>query len=471
MEEVNGVLLEENFYGVIVTKVLRCFAFGTERILELVERNLRSAPPPWFGSLPAVGLTGPAPWLIYSSPQLTGRACSFFANAAALDRRSFIWSSLRNEEERMNFSQVRSKRIFFCFLVAGVAIGVSVRMFGGDVSNRTQPGRASFEIKNEFKVQPPKEAKTVRMWFAVPQEDAVSVVREFRVAADFPVQYFRDDWGNRVGYAEVSSPAEGPITIREEFGLTRTEIRNAIDPAKTRPLTTQERAALFAYLQPSTHVIVSDQMIVLSASIVGGETNPILAARKIYNWTLENVDYWVKDPDHLQASPIGSTEYCLRTKTGNCTDFHSLFAPLAMAAGIPTRMVYGSLLKPTLNGVPIEGSYHCWIYFFAPNYGWLPRDVSLANIYGKVFPVTDKNKKLVELTTATGYKGLDPSKVDYYFGNLDERRVTWSMGRDLIMQPPQEDGPVNALAKMYVEIDGKQSADWTRELTYAEAAK
>ena len=371
----------------------------------------------------------------------------------------------------MNFPHVRSKPVFFCFLVAGVAMGVSVRMFGGDVSNRTQPKQASFEIKNEFKVQPPKGAKTVRMWFAVPQEDAVSVVREFRVAADFPVQYFRDDWGNRVGYAEVNSPAEGPITIREEFGLTRTEIRNAIDPAKTRPFTTPERAALFAYLQPSTHVIVSDQIRALSASIVGGETNPILAARKIYNWTLENVDYWVKDPDHLKASPIGSTEYCLRTKTGNCTDFHSLFASLAMAAGIPTRMVYGSLLKPTLNGVQIDGSYHCWIYFFAPNYGWLPLDVSLANIYGKVFPVTDKNKKLVELTTATGYKGLDPGKVDYYFGNLDERRVTWSTGRDLIMQPLQEDGPVNALAKMYVEIDGKQSTDWTRELTYTEATK
>jgi transglutaminase-like putative cysteine protease len=148
-----------------------------------------------------------------------------------------------------------------------------------------------------------------------------------------------------------------------------------------------------------------------------------------------------------------------------------LFASLAMAAGIPTRMVYGSLLKPTLNGVQIDGSYHCWIYFFAPNYGWLPLDVSLANIYGKEFPVTDKNKKLVELTTATGYKGLDPSKVDYYFGNLDERRVTWSTGRDLILQPPQEDGPVNALTKIYVEIDGKQSTDWTRELTYTEVTK
>jgi transglutaminase-like putative cysteine protease len=371
----------------------------------------------------------------------------------------------------MNFPRVRSTSILFGFLAAYAAIGVSARMFGGDVSIPAKPKQASFQIKNEFKVQPPKGAKTVRIWFAVPQEDAVSVVREFRVTADFPVQYFRDDWGNSVGYAEINSPAAGPITIREEFVLTRSEIRNAIDPAKTRPLTDQERAALFAYLQPSTHVIVNDQIRALSTSIVGGETNPILAARKIYNWTLENVDYWVKDPDHLKASPVGSTEYCLRSKTGNCTDFHSLFASLAMASGIPTRMVYGSLLKPTLNGVQIDGSYHCWIYFFAPNYGWLPLDVSLANIYGKEFPVTDKNKKLVELTTATGYKGLDPSKVDYYFGNLDERRVTWSMGRDLIMQPPQEDGPVNALTKMYVEIDGKQSTDWTRELTYVEATK
>jgi hypothetical protein len=36
-------------------------------------------------------------------------------------------------------------------------------------------------------------------------------------------------------------------------------------------------------------------------SVVGSETNPILATRKIYNWTLENVDYWVKDPDHLKG--------------------------------------------------------------------------------------------------------------------------------------------------------------------------
>jgi hypothetical protein len=165
---------------------------------------------------------------------------------------------------------------------------------------------------------------------------------------------------------------------------------------------------------------------------------------------------------------VGSSEYCLRTKTGNCTDFHSLFASLAISSGIPTRMVYGSLLKPTLNGMEVDASYHCWIQFFAPRLGWLPLDASLANVYAEEIPLTDKNKKLVELTTSTGYHGADKDKVEYYFGNLDERRVVWSTGRDLTMQPPQDDGPVNSLPKMYVEVDGKQFTDWTRTFTYKE---
>jgi hypothetical protein len=91
----------------------------------------------------------------------------------------------------MSFSHLRSKPIFWGFLVAGVAIGVSVRMLGGDVSKRAQPSQASFQNKNELKVQSPKGAKSVRMWFAVPWEDAASVIREFRVTADFPVHHFR----------------------------------------------------------------------------------------------------------------------------------------------------------------------------------------------------------------------------------------------------------------------------------------
>ena len=330
------------------------------------------------------------------------------------------------------------------------------------------PKQASFHVSNSFTVKVPKGARSVRIWFAVPQEDAYSVVRNFRVTSDYAVRYRRDSWENRVGYVDIENPTREQVTLKEEFDLTRTEVRNTINPADTRPLTEAEKAALAAYLQPAHYVVVNDEIRKLAASITGGETNPVVAARKLYDWTYQNVNYWVKDPDHLKASPVGSTDYCLRSKTGNCTDFHSLFASLGIASGIPVRMVYGSLLKPTLNGMNVDASYHCWIEFFAPRMGWLPLDASLANIYAEEIPLNDKNKKLVELTTSTGYHGADKSKVEYYFGNLDERRVVWSVGRDLMMQPPQDDGPVNSLPKAYVEIDSKQSADWTRQLVYKE---
>lgn len=356
------------------------------------------------------------------------------------------------------------RRIDILLLLSVLSAGA----LAADSGKTTAAKQAAFHISNVLTIKVPKEAKTVRVWFAVPQEDAYSVVRNFKVASDYAVRYDRDSWGNRVGYVDIKNPTQEQVVLKEEFDLTRTEVRNVVNAADTRPLTDQERSALAAYLQPARNVIVNDDIRKLAASITGGETNPVLAARKLYDWTYKNVNYWVKDPDHLKASPVGSTEYCLRTRTGNCTDFHSLFASLAISSGIPTRMVYGSLLKPTLNGMDVDASYHCWIQFFAPRLGWIPLDASLANIYAEEIPLTDKNKKLVELTTSTGYHGVDKDKVDYYFGNLDERRVVWSTGRDLTMQPPQDDGPVNALPKMYVEVDGKQSTDWTRQFTYKE---
>jgi transglutaminase-like putative cysteine protease len=331
-----------------------------------------------------------------------------------------------------------------------------------------QPKQATFEITNTYTVNVPKQAQMMRIWFAVPQADAESTIGNFDVEAPYEVRYGTDSQGNRVGYVEVQNPRGEQITIREAFTLTRREILGSVDPARTRPLTEAEKASMAEDLKASTYVIVNDEMKALAAQIVGDADNPVTMARKLYDWTLDNIDYWVKDPERLKASSVGSTEYCLRTKTGNCTDFHSLYTSLARAAGLPSRIVYGSLLKPTLNGMDVDASYHCWVQVYAPNLDWLTLDVAVADIYVRGVEVDDKNAKLMELTTATGYKGADPKMVDYYFGNLDERRVVWSVGRDLTMSPAQEAGPVNALPKMYVEVDGKVYDDWTRKFTYKE---
>ncbi len=256
---------------------------------------------------------------------------------------------------RLYLVHARMRLLVLLLAVVGLA---SVQLAAAPA---VQPKRASFDISNAFTIKVPEGAKRVRVWFAVPQGDTESEIRALKVEAPYPVRYGTDSYGNRVGYLEVNAPQEKQITFRETFTLTRTEIRKAADPAATRPLTAQERADLGKYLQPSTYVLINDEIKALAKQIVGSEQNPVLAARKIYDWTLHNIDYWVKDPEHLKASPVGSAEYCLRTKTGNCTDFHSLFSSLTLAVGIPTRIVYGSLLKPTLNGLDVDASYHCWI--------------------------------------------------------------------------------------------------------------
>ncbi|MGA7220517.1 MAG: transglutaminase-like domain-containing protein, partial [Candidatus Sulfotelmatobacter sp.] len=274
------------------------------------------------------------------------------------------------------------------FFIVALSLGLYTSASAVDTSKVSPPNHASFHIKNSLTVKVPKGAKTVRIWFAVPQEDGYSVIRNFNVATDYAVQFDRDSWGNRVGYVDIQNPTVEHVVLNEEFDITRTEVRNSIDASQTRPLTDKERVALAAYLQPKTYIVVNDDIRKLAMSITGGETNPVLAAHKLYEWTYKNVNYWVKDPDHLKASPVGSSDYCLRTKTGNCTDFHSLFASLAIASDIPVRMVYGSLLKPTLNGMEVDASYHCWIQFFAPRLGWIPLDASLANIYAEEIPIT-----------------------------------------------------------------------------------
>lgn len=330
--------------------------------------------------------------------------------------------------------------------------------------------RATFEVRQEFVIQVQPGAKKLRAWLTMPQDDRSQTVSRFKVEAPFRHRIEVDSEANRHVYLEVANPPR-EIRVVETFRLIRRELRSDVDPAKTRPLSDEERRQYARYLTANSNVVIDADITALSARIVGGEKNPVVAARKLYDWTLENVDYWVKYPGKLKASGVGSTTYCLMNRTGNCTDFHSLWTSLARAAGIPTQIVYGSFFKKELDGKDQDQSYHCWPEFYAPNFGWVPHDVAVADIFMGDFTTTKENDEKVRLTTADGYRGADRAKVDYYFGNVDERRVTWSRGRDLVLGPRQEGGPVNAMAKAYVEVDGVALEDgkgWTRKLTFTE---
>jgi hypothetical protein len=98
----------------------------------------------------------------------------------------------------------------------------------------------------------------------------------------------------------------------------------------------------------------------------------------------------------------------------------------------------------------------------------VPIDVAIADLFVDDFSIDEANASKVALTLADGYGGPDAALVDYYFGNLEARRVTWHRGRDLVPEPGPAAGPINALPKAYVEADGKAIDTWTRSLTFHE---
>lgn len=338
----------------------------------------------------------------------------------------------------------------------------------------SKPKSMTFDARHELKVMIPEGAKKVRIWFALPQEATQQEVANLKIESPLPYRIERDATeGSKFLYVEAKAPTSKEVTLVTTFRLTRKEVVSDLRAANAMALSKAERKKLARYLEPNQYVIIDDKVRQLAREIVGNEKNPLLAARRIYDYVLNYVDYWVIDPANLKASPVGSTEYCLTTKTGNCTDFQSFWTSLARAAGIPTRIVYGSFFKKELDGKDVDQSYHCWTEFYISNLGWISQDVSVADLFAQEIKMNDQNTTLVQRTTPAGYFGKDSKQVDYYFGNLDERRVTWSVGRDLRLTPAQDAGPVNAIAKAYVEIDGQvakegASNNWVRKLTYVE---
>ena len=334
------------------------------------------------------------------------------------------------------------------FLIACLSASCAAPAGDSSALASLSPDAATFSVTHAITVPVPDTGKTVRIWFPLPRDDSAQTITDVKVEAPAGHKKATDQYGNRYVYAEVADAGGKRIAITTSFTVTRREVNFAPDPAATRPLTDAERQQYGNWL--------------------GSEQNPVLVAHKLYDWTLDNVEYWVKAPARLKASPVGSSSYCLKNRTGNCTDFHSLYTALARASGLPARMQYGSLFKPTLDGVDKDASYHCWPETWFPEIGWVPNDVAVADIYVAPIAIDADNKDRVELTTASGYRGPDPRWVDYYFANLDCRRVTWNMGRDLRLDPPTAAGPVNANPKGYVEIDGAEFTGFERKMTYRE---
>jgi hypothetical protein len=192
------------------------------------------------------------------------------------------------------------KRLSVMLCGVGVALGLAYAVQAGEKAPQDAGARqAAFEVRHELTVKVPEGAEHVRVWFVLPQDDpipgdggaAAQQVKDLHIDAPYPYRVERDSEGSKVLYLETRKPQEKEIKVVETFVLTRAEVRLPVDPAKAKPLTEADRQRYAAYLAPNKHVEIDAEVRRVADEIVGDEQNPVLAARKIYDWVLHNVDY------------------------------------------------------------------------------------------------------------------------------------------------------------------------------------
>jgi hypothetical protein len=306
---------------------------------------------------------------------------------------------------------------------------------------------ATYKITHSLKIKDiPAGSKNVRVWFWFPDDDPQQKLLEFKVPlAPAGFQLTRDAAnGHRYLFAETENPG-ATLSLVTEFTLSRKSVHVPLDAAKAGPITEAHRQLFREYLRTDCPNMMVDNVIKAKAKeICGDETNVVAQARKLYDWVIANTNHYSK-PGAPKSSGLGSAQICLDQKGGGCTDQHALFIAMARARGIPARLHFGSRLTAQNENKDVNPGYRCWVSYFVPNYGWVPSDMSAGN--------------------------TSPGKEGFYFSGLDERRIWFSDGRDLELNPKQDSSRVNTFIIAYVEVDGRPHTAFDRVLRFREVAE
>ena len=144
----------------------------------------------------------------------------------------------------------------------------------------------------------------------------------------------------------------------------------------------------------------------LAAELKGGETNPLIIARRFYDYATTNTCYRYVPP-YFTKTQI--PEYFGAGQRGDCGMHALLFITLCRCAGIPARWQAGLYAKPGSVG------NHDWAMFYIAPYGWLFADASFGG---------------------AAYREGHLDRWNFYFGNLEPWRMVANRDFQQQFDPP-----------------------------------
>lgn len=274
-------------------------------------------------------------------------------------------------------------------------------------------GTDQFEFHYQSTI--PKISENAEMWIPIAKNDSFQSIKIKTLEVPGKQKMLIDNENNNtVLYLELGPEHSGELVniIYEVERIEKTPYKSEL-PGNDK------------YLASSKLMPVGGRFGEITNDILGlkQKNSDLMQARAIYDYVIENMNYR-KDGLHGKGDAV----FACDSKGGNCTEFHSFFISLARSAGIPARFAIGAAVPSDRNEGGIDG-YHCWAEFYAEG-KWWPVDISEANKYSAL--------------------------ATYYFGRHPANRIEFTRGRDLMLEPGPNEGPINFLAYPILEVGGKK---------------
>ncbi len=258
---------------------------------------------------------------------------------------------------------------------------------------------------------------TYRIWLPIP----INTGPQTQVTIDFvtPEEWVKQppSIDDDIGLMYMEIPMEDlteDLFIQVKFTFTHYEQRDVINPQNIGEYD-RDSEIYKEYTRSYGNTEITSDIRKKALEIVGTETNPYFAARKIYDYIVNNVDYSFMP--HFALWPRTSqteSDYVHKYQRGDCGAQSMYFTAMCRSIGIPARSTGGFQL---FSG---EFGGHFWAEFYLPYYGWIPVDTSAAQ---NAFYVKDAS--LEERQTF----------IDYFFGNQDSMRCVVQKDTDKLLIP------------------------------------
>lgn len=276
-------------------------------------------------------------------------------------------------------------------------------LLDGEIAKMKRDGGSAYRMTVEMslKIRPDvwQPNKTLRVHLPLPVEYAQVRNVEIMDIAPKPAHIGAPRHPQRTVYFEGIYDAEEVFSVRFSFE-NHTAYVNP-DPAAVSAL-----QPTFYTEESPPHIVFTPLIRDVVREVVGTEQNPLIKARKIYDYVTQKIIYSFMRP-YITLTNI--PEYCITSRKGDCGVLSLTFITLCRAAGIPARWQSGMYANPLSIG------NHDWAEFYVEPYGWIFADPSFGG---------------------SAHRAKNTERHDFYATNIDPFRIPYASAFQHPMHPP-----------------------------------